>query len=277
MNIGIIGYGFVGEAINFGFEETHDIYKYDKYKDTGCDLDTVLKISDVIFVCLPTPFNDKTIHIDLSIYDEVIKEVCSKVDNQIFVIKSTVTPGTTKRYQELYPNNHFAFNPEFLTEKHFRHDFINSSRIVLGGDIEVVNKVEKLYRQNPHFTKTPIIKMSVTEAEIVKYQANITLATRVAVANVFYDICEAMGQNYDNVKEGVELDPRITSSHLTVTEERGFGGKCFTKDLGAIIGRANDLGVDTKLLEEVYEYNDRIRKVKDWMDIPGATVGGKDY
>jgi len=119
--------------------------------------------------------------------------------------------------------------------------------------------------------------MSVTEAEIVKYQANITLATRVAVANVFYDICEAMGENYENVQVGVSLDPRITASHLTVTEERGFGGKCFTKDLGAIIGQANDLGVDTQLLEEVYHYNDRIRKVKDWKDIPGATVGGKGY
>jgi UDPglucose 6-dehydrogenase len=226
MTIGIIGYGFVGKAITFGFEDTHDIYIYDKYQDVGCDLDKVLKLSDVIFVCLPTPFNDETIHIDLSIYDEVIEEICSKVDNQIFVIKSTVVPGTTKRYQEMYPNNHFVFNPEFLTEKHFRRDFINSSRVVLGGDTNTVNQVEKLYRQNPHFKKTPIIKMSTTEAEIVKYQANITLATRVAVSNVFYDVCKALGEDYEKVQEAVALDQRIGPSHLTVTEERGFGGKC---------------------------------------------------
>jgi UDPglucose 6-dehydrogenase len=129
----------------------------------------------------------------------------------------------------------------------------------------------------PHFNGTKIVQMSPTAAEIVKYQCNVMLATRVAVANVFYDICQELEVSYGDVKKGVELDSRIGPSHISVTSERGFGGKCFPKDLGAVIGRAKELGVDCKLLEEVFEYNDRIRKVKDWHEIAGATVGGRDY
>jgi len=64
---------------------------------------------------------------------------------------------------------------------------------------------------------------------------------------------------------------------LDITTERGMGGKCFPKDLGAAIGRCRELGVDCKLLEEINDYNLRIRKVKDWLEIAGATVGGRIY
>jgi len=83
--------------------------------------------------------------------------------------------------------------------------------------------------------------------------------------------------NYGDVKKAVALDPRIGDSHLDVTSQRGFGGKCFPKDLGAIIGRCRELGVDCKLLEAVHTYNLRIRKVRDWREIAGATVGGRIY
>ena len=119
--------------------------------------------------------------------------------------------------------------------------------------------------------------MSTVAAEIVKYQSNVMLASKVALANVFYDLCKAENVNYDDVKKAVALDKRIGSSHLDVTTERGFGGKCFPKDLGAIIGCCKELGVDCKLLEEIHAYNLRIRKVRDWHEIAGATVGGRIY
>jgi len=277
MNVGIIGYGFVGKALDFGFKYTHKILIHDKYKKDTSSLEDVLKKSDIIFFCLPTPFNEETMHIDLNIYDEVIKEASELVNDKLFVIKSTVVPETTKRYQERYPNNNFAFNPEFLTEKNANFDFIHANRIVLGGSDGSVNILEKLYRECDFFKETKIIKMNTTEAEIVKYQANVILATRVAISNYFYDICKNTDSNYKNVREGVITDPRIGESHSTVTEERGFGGKCFTKDLAAIIGKGNDLNIDTKLVQEVFDYNKRIRKVEDWKDIPGATSSGKEY
>jgi len=280
MDIGIVGHGFVGKALEFGFKDTHTLYINDKFKKDSLPLEDVLKKSKVIFFCLPTPFDEETMHIDLTIYDEVIKEASKIVSGKIFVIKSTVVPETTRNYQNLYPNNNFAFNPEFLTEKNSNQDFINADRIVLGGNDSVLNVLEELYSACDHFKKTNIIKMSTTEAEIVKYQANIILLTRVAVSNYFYDICEKTGCDYEKVREGVVTDPRIPKSHTIVPGpdgHRGAGGKCFIKDVAAIIGKGNDLNIDTGLVQEVYDYNNRIRENKDWKNIPGALSTGKQY
>ena len=279
-NIGVIGHGYVGKAIEYGFRGVgHDFFIYDKYKSSK-SLEEVVEKSSILFMCLPTPFDEDKLEIDLSIYDDMIDKICPNLENQgkIVVIKSTVVPGTTMRYAKKYPAVPFAFNPEFLTEVNANEDFINSGRIVLGSDdSSVLSVLKDLYRSCPHFSDTNIIEMNSTEAEIVKYQANVTLATRVAISNYFYDICESTGSDYNKVRLGVISDSRIGSSHTTVTSDRGFGGKCFVKDLAAIIGKGNDLGIDVGLVKEVFNYNMRIRGNQDWLDIPGAVSGGKEY
>ncbi|NLB55162.1 MAG: hypothetical protein GX811_05255 [Lentisphaerae bacterium] len=121
------------------------------------------------------------------------------------------------------------------------------------------------------------MKMSSTAAEIVKYQSNVMLAAKVALANVFYDLCAALEVEYDDVKKAVAMDSRIGSSHMDITTERGFGGKCFPKDLGAVTGKCRELKIDCGLLEEIHSYNLRIRRNRDWREIAGATVGGRIY
>ena len=103
MNVGIIGHGFVGKALEYGFKDTHKIFINDKFQKDTLPLKDVLEKSEVIFFCLPTPFDEETMHIDLTIYDEVIKEASKIVNNKLFVIKSTVIPETTLNYQKLYP------------------------------------------------------------------------------------------------------------------------------------------------------------------------------
>lgn len=284
--IGIIGYGYVGHSVEYGFvdydrergfEPKHRVLIYDKYKDTD-DLSEVLSQSNIIFICLPTPYNEDNLCIDLSICDEMLAQICPTVADQgkVLVIKSTVAPGTTRRYAEMYPQVPFAMNPEFLTEANYLQDFVHPDRIVIGADNDwVAQKVIDLYRTC--FLSATIVRMSTVAAEIVKYQANVMLAAKVTLANIFYDLCTAKNVNYDDVKKAVALDKRIGGSHLDVTTERGFGGKCFPKDLGAVIGSCRELGVDSKVLEEVHDYNLRIRKVRDWHEIAGATVGGRIY
>jgi len=284
--LGIIGHGYVGKSVEYGFngydkekglEPKHQIVLYDKYKKIG-SLKEISEKSEFIFACLPTPYYEDELRIDLSIYDEVMAELCPMIKNKgkIVVIKSTVVPGTTKRYANLYPNVFFSMNPEFLTEANYLQDFINPDRIVIGSDNDWISqKMIDLYRTC--FPSVSIIKMSSAAAEIVKYQSNVLLATKVSIANVFYDMCQKLDVCYEDVKKGVTADKRIGTAHLNITSERGFGGKCFVKDLGAIIGRCRELKVDCKLLEEVNNYNLRIRKVKDWREIAGATVGGRIY
>tara|TARA_Y100001973_G_C5205790_1_gene341492 strand:- start:1280 stop:2149 length:870 start_codon:yes stop_codon:yes gene_type:complete len=280
MKIGIIGNGFVGSAIMHGFIlHVDDIMIYDKNpKRSTHDLKNIVTESDVIFICVPTPMFESG-ECDLSIVESVVDEIVTKFDtrkeNQVLVIKSTVVPGTTeklaKKYSK-YEDVNFVFNPEFLTERKARLDFINTSRIVLGGDNnDAIQKVENLYRKR--FPYTPVIKTDFGTAQLIKYMANCFFATKVSFMNEMYQVCQAISGDWDKALEGFITDGRIGNSHIDVPGhdgDFGFGGKCFPKDLNAMIARAEELGVNPDVMKGAWKKNQEVREDLDWFDIPGA-------
>ena len=277
IKIGIIGYGFVGQAVANGFKiasgEKDTIKWYDKYKDST-PLEEVIAASEFIFVCLPTPMKQDETGIELSIFEEMIPQITKYTDNteKIIIIKSTVTPGTTEKFEKMFPNSKFCFSPEFLTEANFLDDFINAERTVIGSNNDLISRrVALIFKQR--FPKTQIFLTDPTSAETVKYFANAYLSMKVTFANYFYDYCQKLGIKYEEVKKMAASDHRIGDYHLDVTTNRGFGGKCFPKDLVAIMGEFKKLGVDRSLLETMWEYNKKIRKVHDWEEIPFAVEG----
>lgn len=277
MIIAIIGFGIVGRAIQHGFAQTVDFRIYDT--NPAISENTILETltdSDIIFLCLPTPMDIKTGKSDLSILNSVI-DSCSKIlDNtdKIMVIKSTVPPGTTQKYIEKYPKMNIIFNPEFLTERSYRLDFINTSRIILGGYPENCEKVANLYRMRFPRASTPIFITDPTTAETVKCLANAFLSVKVSLCNEFYQICEALGVNYEEMMDMILMDGRIGKSHADVPGhdgDMGFGGKCFPKDLNAMIYKAKQLKVKPLIMNAAWKKNLEVRKKKDWLEIEGAT------
>ncbi|MBN1168347.1 helix-turn-helix domain-containing protein [Candidatus Woesebacteria bacterium] len=275
LRIGVIGYGIVGQAVEYGFSNS-EIHIYDKYKESETLKETV-ENSDYIFICLPTPVKKDESGIDLSIINHNIKKIAKYTNgtDKIIIIKSTVIPGTTEGFIKKYPKTLFCFNPEFTTERSFLQDFVNADRVIIGADSSLVfRRVSSIYQSI--IPNTPIFQTDPTSAEMVKYMANCFLATKVIFANEMYDICKALNIKYEEVKEMVVADKRIYDSHLDITTMRGFGGKCFPKDLLALKGLAKNLKVDTKILDSVWNKNLKIRKVKDWEDIPFA-VGDSSF
>jgi nucleotide sugar dehydrogenase len=275
MKIGIIGNGFVGSAIMHGFVlHVDDIMIYDKDpKRSTHSFEDVVNLSDVIFICVPTPMFESG-ECDLSIVNSVAEDL-SKYDciqEKVVVIKSTVVPGTTEKLAEKYREMNFVFNPEFLTERKARLDFINTSRIVLGGDKrKAIDKVEQLYRLRFPYTK--VIKTDFGTAQLIKYMANCFFATKVSFMNEMYQVCEAIGGDWDSALEGFISDGRIGNSHIDVPGhdgDMGFGGKCFPKDINAMIKRCEEIGVDPAVMKGAWEKNKEVRNDLDWYDIPGA-------
>jgi len=276
INLGIIGYGFVGQAVANGFNVASagkdTIRFFDKYKDT-LPLEEVVRKSEFIFVGLPTPMKEDESGIDLSIIEEVVTEIAKYTNDtdKIVILKSTITPGTTASLEKAHPKTQFCFNPEFLTEANFLEDFLNADRTVIGAGNDLVSRrVAVIYRQR--FPKTKIYQTDPTTAETVKYFANSFLSLKVTFANYFYDYCQKIGIKYEEVKRMAAKDPRIVDSHLDVTTMRGFGGKCFPKDLVALMGEFKKAGVEIDLLETMWKYNKKIRKIHDWEEIPFVVV-----
>ena len=133
MKIGIIGNGFVGSSVAFGFSPSTgceaEIKIYDKDESKSLNsLSDVVNESDFIFVSVPTPSNK-----DGSINTDIVEDVFDDMNqhnyrrDNIFLLRSTVTPGTTRKIQENCRKLRIVFNPEFLTERSAKFDFINSS------------------------------------------------------------------------------------------------------------------------------------------------------
>lgn len=270
--IGVVGWGVVGQAVGRGFElKGHEVRWYSREKGPFTPQEVVSK-SEFIFVCVPTPMYSDYSGIDLSLVKEIVDFIAPKIKgtDKILVIKSTVTPGTTASFKKKYPAVNFAMNPEFLTEANALGDFLKPDRTVIGSFSQNVSaRLASLY-QEIYGPDSRIFLTDATTAEMVKYMSNAILATKVIFANEMYDLCYALGIKYEEVRDMVAADTRIGPSHLNVTTVRGFGGKCFPKDMVALIGFAKDKRVDASLLKTVWEKNLRIRKVYDWEEISGA-------
>ena len=234
--VGIVGNGFVGGAVLSAFSTTNEIKVYDKNKENSIDtFQDVVKQSDFIFVSVPTPMTEvRGGEIDLSIVSEVLQNINSlkpKAD-AVIILKSSVVPGSVEKMMEDNPDLNIVYSPEFLREKTARLDFLNPSRIVLGGDEESVSKVKSLFEFRFPFSK--ILVTDVTTAQMIKYMANCFLATKVSYMNEMYQVATKLGVNWHDALEGFALDGRIGLSHIEVPGpdgQLGFGGKCFPKDL----------------------------------------------
>lgn len=276
MNIGVIGYGYVGRATGEGFATNPEnkIFWFDKFKESLNTLDEVIEKSDFIFIAVPTPIFEDYSGMDMSIVEGVIDQVAPKVagTDKILIIKSTSLPGTTKKMAEKFPGVNFVMNPEFLTQKNASADFLTPFRTVIGCDnADIGFRVQKLYAtilpENQKYFIT-----DTTSAELSKYMSNLILASKIILGNEFYDLAQEVGANYLEVSSIVESDPRI-GTFLGVPGwdgDRGFGQACFPKDMVGILGLAKKIKVDMSVLSEVWKKNLKIRKNRDWEALPQA-------
>ena len=281
INIGIIGFGFVGSSVAYGFSPqtgfdgaTIRIYDKDKSRSTH-SLEDVLDSSDFIFLSVPTPSNsDGTINI--SILHNVLSEIDSHgtKDGCIVLVRSTITPGTTRSFQNKYKNITFVFNPEFLTERSAKFDFINQSRFILGGNPANTKKVSDLFKIR-FGDSIPTIMTNFETAEFIKYMNNCYYATKVSFMNEMRLIASRSNVDWETAVDGFVRDGRIGHSHLAVPGpdgRRGFGGSCFPKDIQALMKHAESIGVNTNVLQGAWKTNLEVRPEKDWEKLKGRAV-----
>ena len=267
--VGVIGNGFVGESQAFAFSPTSDlrIYDIDPLKSTHTKEE--LDQCDFIFVCVPTPMH-KDGSQDISFIEKVFKEA---VEGPIYIIKSTILPGSTKKLQNKYPKLSILFSPEFLTERTAKLDMLTQARIVLGGDDNLTNKAAKLFEQR--FMNKHIIKTDSITAELIKYMNNTFFATKVSIVNEFKLLADKLGANWEDALYGFTSDSRIGDSHLHVPGpdgRLGYGGTCFPKDVNALITLAKQLDTPLNTIEGGWKTNLTVRPEKDWEADKGRAV-----
>ena len=271
--IGIIGQGFVGTAVNEGLAKHYKIETFDIAKDSTCVTEhDISQKSSILFICLPTPMEkDGSCHTGIV---EIVLERLNFINKcRTIVVKSTIPPGTTEKWNKKYKNIDIVFNPEFLTEANSIEDFKNQNRIIVGGPRPATTKVARVFKKA--FPKVPIIKTGSTYAEMVKYVTNCFLAMKVSFANEMYEICEGLDIDYDKVIEYAVHDDRLGYSHWMVPGpdgDFGYGGHCFPKDVKALLKVSMGLDLLPTMLMATHEKNISVRRTKDWEGMEGRAV-----
>tara|TARA_R110000851_G_scaffold256987_2_gene409489 strand:+ start:415 stop:1242 length:828 start_codon:yes stop_codon:yes gene_type:complete len=271
--IGIVGNGFVGNSIAFGFSPTHEIRIHDK--DPKKNINTIQEVleCDCVFVAVPTPMNlDGSIN--LKIVHKALQEIESvNLKDNVIVLKSTMIPGTMQGLVKSYPKLNLVFNPEFLTERTAKLDFLTQARIILGGDSKYTSKVKQLFEDR--FVHCYVIETDTTTAEMIKYMNNVFFASKVSIMNEFKRVCDKVGADWSTAMKGFAADQRIGDSHLNVPGpdgKLGFGGSCFPKDINAFINLADELDIDLHTIKGAWATNLDVRPEKDWEQLKGRAV-----
>lgn len=261
---GIVGVGMVGGAMKRYLEKKEglELFLYDKGQNLGSHEE--VNNAEIVFVCVPTPYLKDLpagqaggAGFDLSFVEETLSWLNGE---KVVVIKSTVLPGTTEMLQKKYPQHKLLMNPEFLTEETADQDMCYPDRQIVGYTEKSHDVAGDLMQLLPLAPFERIIP--ATEAELVKYFGNTWFSVKVSFANQMYDLCQALGVDYDRMVEAAAADKRIGRTHLNVFHKgyRGYGGKCLPKDTKAIIQLADLKGVDLKLHKAAEAINTELMK-----------------
>lgn len=270
--IGVIGHGFVGQAVEYAF--THplvDFNFYDpKYNTSVENLQYLPKENhpQCFFVCAPTPSNDDG-SVDSTIVEAAVAN-CLVYTDALVVVKSTITPESVDRLYSAMNReqvDRFVYNPEFLTEKNAKADFVCAKFHVMGGMPDAVNDLIDIYEIFSACESNDYHRMTAYEASFVKYTINSFLSTKITFFNQLYDLVNLYGCNYNTIVRAAGKDERVGMGHTRVPGfdgKRGFGGACLPKDTRAFLNfSAHDFedGTETSfdLLEKVLDINSAYR------------------
>ena len=275
-SIAIVGFGYVGRAVARFFADHYKIKVYDPYlqgneeelnhpnisQETKYD---AINSCDFAVVCVPTPMGVAG-EVDLSIIEQTVEWL----NTPLILIKSTIPPGTTKKLRE-QTGKSIVFSPEYIGEgkyvvqwwkdKGYPHptDMKYHDFQIFGGERKHTSGVVEFFKR----VLGPDVRYMQTDsttAELVKYMENAWGATKVIFCNEFALMADAFGVDYDELRELFLLDGRVERMHTAVFKDnRGFGGKCYPKDVNGIVRASEKAGYEPKLLKAVLQVNDKLR------------------
>lgn len=221
--------------------------------------------SEVSFVCVGTP-SLKNGKLDLSHIEHVAREIGAAIKQKksphVFVLRSTVLPGTTETIalpileaesgKKCGRDFTVCYNPEFMREGSAVADFLQPPYTILGArDATHLAPLRELYKQTPG----TVYETTIPVAEMVKYFSNCYHALKVGFANEMGTMCKHLGVDAHAVTKIFTSDTKLNISAAYLSPGFAFGGSCLPKDLRAIMYKAKELDLKLPMLESLMPSN----------------------
>jgi UDPglucose 6-dehydrogenase len=250
-SVAIVGYGSLGRAL-------HVLFPSAVVYDEPLGIGERAEVNRCDFVCVAVPTPEGA---DGACDTSIIESVVRWLNVTTIILFSTVAVGTTERLVR-ETGKRIVHQPTYGpgdTPEHPFGDLRKQRWIILGGERRHTVPVADLYKR-VYNADTVIVQTDAKTAELTKYMENAYLAMKVSFCNEMYDIANAVGVDYNELRELWLLDPRLGRSHSFVfPDDRGYGGKCLPKDVAALIHTAEENGVGAPLLKGMAAANQILR------------------
>jgi UDPglucose 6-dehydrogenase len=256
MKVGIIGVGFVGNAVKNAYDIAGvPVVCIDPAKGYHATYEEIYTC-DGIFVCVPSPVA-KDGSCDSSYLEYVMNELSGYTG--VIISKVTAPPNIYVQLQKDHPT--LVHSPEFLRAATANQDYLDGTVAIIGGD-PVPSELAVTIIVKGQTKISRITCIPIGEASVVKYLENCFLATKVVFMNEIANLAKAVGFDYSLIKQAIQFDERQGNSHFDVPGSDGlfgFGGHCFPKDTSAMLKYASNHNVDLTVLKQAVETNKIIR------------------
>ena len=227
-----------------------------------------IECTDITFVLVPTPstpdgsFSNRLVEAALRSLAEALRD--SRKEHHLFVISSTVMPGSTEksfiplieRHTGRKLNDGFSvcYDPDFVALGNVINGFLRPDIVVIGESCpEAGERVEEIHRRMCE--NEPVIsRMSIINAELAKVCLNVYITLKISFANSIANLCERIpGADVDAITRAIGVDKRISPYYFQ--GGLAFGGTCFPRDTKAYITLAEKFGVQAELVQAVDRAN----------------------
>ena len=237
----------VVEAINSGRSMSHeeglDELLQKNFKRIIATQDFALTSdSAIVFILVNTPSLDDgsfSVGYVRQVAEMLGRQLKNSPRYQLIVVESTVMPGDTEgkiiplleHYSGKTCGKHFGvcYIPEFVALGSILCDMIEPQYIVIGENDKAAGDLAESFFKSYTMGYSPILRMSIPEAEIVKIALNAYITTKISFANTLAEVCEnTANANVDTVTKALSRDRRISSSYFK--GGLNFSGPCFPRD-----------------------------------------------
>lgn len=256
IKIGFIGQGWIGKNYANDFEERGFAVVRYSLEPEYVGNKAKIKTCDIVFIAVPTPTTPEG-H-DTSIVWSAMRLVG---EGKIAVIKSTISPGTTRAIQDKFKKIIVLHSPEFLSQLTAREETRNPARNIVGVPYKTKNFLKKADLVLSVLPKAPYSKICLSlESELIKYGKNILGFFRIIFTNLLHDLSVNFGADWNEIREAMSADPHNGHMYLNPLHKtgRGAGGACFIKDFAAFVEMYKEAVGDkhgVKVLESLEKKN----------------------
>jgi len=304
MNIGFVGLGKLGLPCALAVDDKgHKVFGYDidpnvehiletkklPYKEEGAQelldnhditftsLENVINNSEIIFVPIQTPHNEKyegitripedRVDFDYTWLKSGLKAISEEVDkigeDRTVVIISTVLPGTVRREIKPLLSDHIklCYNPFFIAMGTTIRDFLHPEFVLFGVDDQSAYKKASSFYSTLH--SRPVYKCTIEEAEMIKVTYNTYITMKICMANAVMEIAHKLENiDCDKVMEGLFLANERLISPRYLYGGMGDGGGCHPRDNIALSWLAQKLDLSYDWYENLMMCRE---KQTDWL------------